>query len=161
MLADWKRRGFAKAYGRAPKPDDFVVPNRTGKRRMHHRLPGTSLHAHTLDCENIGIVPRRDHDLRHTFVSLARGDGAHRDMLEKVTHNAKGEMIDHYTHVDFEPKCRAVAALRIDLSASGGPCWPPEYHALNHASGPPGSANQPVSGSFVATPTGIEPVLPT
>jgi hypothetical protein len=46
-------------------------------------------------------------------------------MLEKVTHNAKGKMIDHYTHFDLEPLRRAVAALKLDLSASGGPCWPP------------------------------------
>ncbi len=162
ILAEWKREGFAKIYGRAPMPDDYVVPTRRrGKRAMSFRKPHASLESHTRDCEAIGIAPRRVHDMRHTFISLARGDGADRDILEKVTHNAKGKMIDHYTHLDFTPKCRAVAALRLDLSATGGPCWPPQQLRSRYASEGGGEENALFFPGKLATPTGIEPVLPT
>jgi integrase len=162
MLAEWKATGFAKIYGRAPTADDYVVPTRRrGKRAMNYRKPGASLDAHTRDCENVGIVARREHDMRHTFVSLARGDGARVDMLEKVTHNAKGKMIDHYTHLEFEAKCQAVASLKLDLSESGGPCWPPIQSRFNHSSEPAGDEKPLFLAGNSATPTGIEPVLPT
>jgi hypothetical protein len=55
------------------------------------------------------------HDTRHTFITLSRRDGARKDHLEKVTHNAVGDIVDRYTAVDWEPLCAAVACLRIDL----------------------------------------------
>ena len=91
---------------------------------MSYRKPHASFESHSRDCEASSIAPRCVHGRAHTFILLARGDGARADMVEKVTHNAKAKMIDHYTHLDFMPKCQAVAVLRIELSASGGPCWP-------------------------------------
>jgi len=82
LLAEWKRSGFAKIYGRPPTPDNDVVPNRRrGGRPMNYRKPGPSLHSHTRDCTKVGIVARRDHDARLTFISLAREDDARADML--------------------------------------------------------------------------------
>jgi integrase len=161
MLAEWKGTGFAKHYGPPPKPDDYVCPNKRGTRAMQFRRASGALKAHTEDCITIGVTPRRDHDMRHTFISLARSDGARVDMLEKVTHNAKGEMIDHYTHADFLAKCQAVACLRIDLSGAGGPCWPPRISRSNHAFEDPQIQNSNENSYLLATPTGLEPVLPT
>ena len=81
-------------------------------------------------------------------------NGARPDILEKVTHNAKGSMIDHYTKLDFLPKCQAVGALRIDLSGTGGPCWPPRQLRSNYASEGRGDENPLFLAGNSATPTG-------
>jgi hypothetical protein len=51
------------------------------------------------------------HSTRHTFITWARRGGARADVLEVVTHNAAGRMIDQYTHWDWAPLCDAVACL--------------------------------------------------
>jgi len=128
-----------------PNPDDFIVPTRAkGKRPMGLRKPHASLESHTRDCEAVGIAAWRVHDMRHTFVSLARGDGARVDMLEKVTHNAKGKMIDHYTHLDFLLKCPAVAALRNRPLGGGRTMLVPQQLRSRYASEGEGEENQPL-----------------
>lgn len=62
-----------------------------------------------------GITGRRTHDTRHTFISLTRRDGARKEILERVTHNAAGDIVDSYTTFDWEPLCEAVACLRLLL----------------------------------------------
>jgi integrase len=108
-LDEWATEGFERVYVRAPKPDDFIVPSRRGLCRSRK----LSLERLQDDCARIGITSRRLHDMRHTFISLARRDGARKDHLEKVTHNAQGDIVDRYTAVDWEPLCEAVACLRI------------------------------------------------
>lgn len=51
------------------------------------------------------------HLTRHTMISFARRGGARADVLECVTHNAKGSIIDQYTHFDWEPLCDAVRCI--------------------------------------------------
>jgi hypothetical protein len=55
------------------------------------------------------------HDTRYTFISLARRDGARKDVLERITHNATGDVVDRYTTFDWAPLCEAVACLRLSL----------------------------------------------
>src|ERR1700742_4544795 len=45
------------------------------------------------------------------MVTMATRGGADRQVLSKVTHNATGEMIDRYTHHEWEPLCNAVLAI--------------------------------------------------
>jgi hypothetical protein len=155
MLAVWKRGLFAKIYGRSPMPYDYVVPTRRrGKRAMSYRRPHASFESHSRDCEASSIAPRCVHGRAHTFILLARGDGARADMVEKVTHNAKAKMIDHYTHLDFMPKCQAVGAPnrtvgvgRTVLAAQGFTL------ALRFGIGS-GSENPLFLAGNLATPTG-------
>lgn len=44
-----------------------------------------------------GVKNRSLHSTRHTFISIARSNGARRYVLERVTHSASGETIDGYT----------------------------------------------------------------
>jgi hypothetical protein len=60
---------------------------------------------------------RRQHDLRRTFISLARADGAIKDVLKSVTHGRGDEVIDQYTEYPWPVKCEAVKALILDLTA--------------------------------------------
>jgi integrase len=72
LLTAWKCSGFKQFFLREPRPEDFIVPSRTWKCRMS----GTSHKGLQDDCKAIGIPGRRVHDTRHTFISLARRDGA-------------------------------------------------------------------------------------
>jgi hypothetical protein len=112
VLSGWKHAGFESFFGRAPRPEDFIVPSRTGSCRAR----GTTLRNHQEDCAATSVTARRTHDTRHTFISLARRDGARKELLERVTHNATGDIVDHYTQFDWEPLCEAVACLRITLA---------------------------------------------
>jgi hypothetical protein len=44
---------------------------------------------------------------------LARRGGARKDVLERITHNASGDIIDRYTTFDWLPLCEAVSCLKI------------------------------------------------
>lgn len=112
LLTGWKHAGFKEFFLREPRPEDFIVPSRTGK----CRASGTSHQGLQLDCAAIGIPGRRVHDTRHTFISLARRDGARKDVLERITHNATGDIVDRYTTFDWAPLCEAVACLRLSLT---------------------------------------------
>ena len=109
ILKDWKEAGFEASYGRRPQAGDFICPSVT----TGCRARGTTLRNLQLDSALIGVTPRRVHDTRHTFISLARRDGARKDVLERVTHNAAGDIVDRYTTFDWEPLCEAVACLKF------------------------------------------------
>jgi hypothetical protein len=59
------------------------------------------------------VVTRRHcfHDLRHTFISLLRSDGATKDILGRITHSPSREVLDGYTSYEWEVLCREVLKL--------------------------------------------------
>ena len=73
LLAEWKLSGWQRLHGRAPTPEDRIVPTRGTLRPRHSRNAYRQLH---YDCERLGIRPRRMHGTRHTLVSLLIDDGA-------------------------------------------------------------------------------------
>ncbi len=120
MLAEWKREGFAVWLGRHPTPDDHIVP------RFHNRANGRRpdpvpyLSAKTVhrqlqrDLAMLGLRPRRVHDSRRAFISLARADGANKDILNWITHGpSDDDMQDLYTTFPWETFCEQVNFLRI------------------------------------------------
>jgi integrase len=111
MLAVWREHGFGELFGRSPKPDDWIVPSRRGNHRTV-RLTLTRLHE---DLGRIGLRPRRTHDLRRTFVSLARAAGADSDVLKAVSHGPGQDVIDMYTTYPWPALCAAVAVIPIKL----------------------------------------------
>ncbi|HVW30435.1 MAG TPA: hypothetical protein VHC69_33995 [Polyangiaceae bacterium] len=80
------------------------------------------------------------HLTRHTMITWARRGGAPADVLESVTHNAAGAIIDQYTHWDWEPLCKAVACidygtaveLEHDASATAVPLPEPQAAASKY-----------------------------
>lgn len=108
LLQWWRDEGFAAVYGRPPTPDDFIVPR---KRGLVGHTKDTGYQLWRALCESAGVTNRTLHSTRHTFVSLCRRGGANREVLEKVTHNAKGDILDQYTHRDWSEACQAVLCL--------------------------------------------------
>ncbi len=62
---------------------------------------------------------RRGHDLRHTMISLSRSDGALKDILKRGTHAPSKEVIEGYTHFEWDVLCREVAKLKLTIPRRG------------------------------------------
>jgi len=111
MLAAWRSKGCVEILGREPKPDDLLVPSREGRMRSRHHTLNKLLE----DLARLELRSRRGHDLRRTFITLARADGARADLLEMVTHAPRGNIINIYTSMPWANLCAEVAKLGIAL----------------------------------------------
>jgi len=137
LLEWWWREGFALTYGRAPKADDFIVPRLAPGRWNKVRTLGDKSDCHTKSsaykafsrgCEKLGIECRTLHSTRHTTITASRrGDatGRLKAPLERITHNAKGEIIDCYTQWEWEPLCDAILAISYAVAAPATPATDP------------------------------------
>src|SRR5712664_4466723 len=81
-IAAWKLGGWERLMGRAPTPDDLLIPS---SERKHLLDPQVLVRFHE-DLQTLGFRARRTHDARRTFVSLALADGARKDILKWVSH---------------------------------------------------------------------------
>lgn len=156
ILDAWRSTGWASVYGRDPLAGDFVTPTRAGTPR------DATLAQRQLveDLATIGLRTRRGHDLRRTFITLARVDGADKDLLRHVTHGvrpgAESDMMDLYTSLPWEVLCAQVRKLRIAVPRESLPVLAAPLAAR--------SANARKRWKKLAPPTGFEaidgPALP-
>lgn len=114
-LAWWRSKGFELTNCRKPGPTDFIVARRERgnlERLVNHtKKSGAKLWARA--CREAGVESQTLHATRHTFITLARRAGARTEVVERITHNSSGTIVDHYTHWDWEPLCEAVLAIRL------------------------------------------------
>jgi integrase len=120
VLGHWKAEGYALWACRRPKADDHIVPrlrnNGTGRHPDEEPfIVAKTVHRHLQkDLKAIGYRGRRVHDSRRTFISLARADGARKDILDWITHGPRSsDMQDLYTTLPWETFCEQVSCLRI------------------------------------------------
>lgn len=123
ILAAWKLGGWARFMCRVRSEDDLVVPRnphlRTGRPQhahgQHHSSSSLGAKAVRRHAQALGIddAGRDFHSFRRAMITLARTDGARAEVLERVTHNSRGEMIDGYTYFGWDVLCSAVQVLRI------------------------------------------------
>ena len=118
MLKAWRAEGWGVFVGRQPGPDDLIIPSAEGEVR---RVTSSLRHLHQ-DLKRLGLPKRRLYDTRRTFISLALGDGARKDVLQWLTHPPR-ETFDAYTTLPWETFCEAVACLKVPLGT--GPGTPP------------------------------------
>lgn len=111
ILREWRSEGFELVHCRKPTADDFIVPQSDGSN--HTKSSGYKLFQRALEAAEVGN--RSLHSTRHTFISIARSNGARPDVLERVTHNASGETIDDYTTFEWRALCEAVAFFDADV----------------------------------------------
>jgi len=113
-LAHWHLSGFAQHYGRPPTDDDFIVPDPSS---MGARTRSKAGKDHRGDVEALGIYQRGrlTHGLRRWFISACRNASARREVIELMTHNAKGEVIDAYTSWEWSTLCDEIIKLEVDL----------------------------------------------
>ncbi|MCA9679735.1 MAG: site-specific integrase [Kofleriaceae bacterium] len=112
LLAEWKLSGWEAKYGRRPRPDDLIVPTEA----FGVRGPANSYKELLEDLDMLGFRPRRGHDLRRTFITLAQVDGASRDVLTSVTHGRSAtDIMSLYTTWPWPAVCAEVAKLKLSL----------------------------------------------
>ena len=113
-LAQWRLSGFAALYGRPPSEDDFIVPDPS---TIGARTRSKAGKDHRADVEALGIYQRGrlTHGLRRWSISACRNASARREVIELMTHNAKGEVIDAYTSWEWSTLCDEISKLEVDL----------------------------------------------
>jgi hypothetical protein len=81
MLAEWKLGGWVEMMGRAPRPDDLIVPlppdaaeQRTGEPFRRH--DDSSERWRKEDLPALEWRHGRHYEMRATFITLAMDDGA-------------------------------------------------------------------------------------
>jgi integrase len=111
LLNAWRGRGCTEILGRTPEPDDLLIPSREQEMRSRHNTRNKLLE----DLERLGLPSRRGHDLRRTFITLARADGARAELLEMISHAPRGNIINIYTSMPWANLCAEVAKLNIVL----------------------------------------------
>lgn len=120
ILTQWHEVGWRVMMGRDPELDDLIVPAPKTKRGHAGRQLTKSMayKAWRQDISALKLRTRRFHDLRRTFISLALADGARRDVLERITHQALAtRAIDLYTTLPWATLCAEVLRLDLPLEA--------------------------------------------
>ncbi len=89
MLAEWKLGGWAEMMGRAPGPDDLIVPMPPDAAERRYKRKGEPFRTtyysgkcwSKYDLAALGWRHRRHYDMRATFITLAIDDGADPEVL--------------------------------------------------------------------------------
>lgn len=123
VLGRWWLAGWAQLIGRAPTPDDLIVPlehdapkkqARANPRAGGMRNKNDSRKRWLLDLAELGLRHRRGHDLRATFITLAEEGGADPAIISRLTHTGVGrDAYAGYSRPQWETYCREVAKLQI------------------------------------------------
>jgi integrase len=120
ILAEWKLTGWPAAFGRAPAPDDLVVPVTAETRKGRQKPTGAIRDRHyawkrlAANLRELGLRHRRAHDLRRTGITLARAGGADRDRLRRGTHGEDRDVLELYTSVEWALLCGEVMKLQAE-----------------------------------------------
>jgi integrase len=92
ILADWKREGWSRFYGRTPEPQDLIVPGEKGSPRN----VGCSWRLWAHDLVTVGLGHQRHYESRSTFRNLPRAGGANLPDLDLITHPSPKAAKDLY-----------------------------------------------------------------
>jgi len=131
MLAEWKLGGWAAMMGRAPEPDDLILPlppaaaaarrTRTGEPFRTEAYNGKRWREEDLVAlVALGWRPREMYAMKATFITLILDDGADPHVIEtRVTHSKKSRTaFDGYNRGrQWELTCAEVAKLRLTRHA--------------------------------------------
>jgi len=125
MLADWRTHGWPAMMGRAPEPDDLIVPLPPAAVKRRRKRTGEAFRGSDYlgrlwlrtDLPALGLRPRELYATKSTFVTLALDDGADAHVIEgRVTHTSKGRGAFHgYNRgLQWAITCAEVAKLQIE-----------------------------------------------
>lgn len=104
ILSEWWHSGFELQFCRKPTEEDFIVP--TAGLRPHTRTSAYKAFRRAL--ARAKVTNRSLHATRHTFITVCRAGTNRHDLVERITHNAKGTVLDQYTHTEWESLCEVI-----------------------------------------------------
>lgn len=118
ILTEWLNVGFELVHCRKPTPGDFIVPMRKTPRNAckwkPHHTRSSAYKAFDRACQAVGVTHKTLHATRNTAITWMRRGGADKSVVERITHNAAGDIVDQYTTYDWQPLCDAVNCLVFD-----------------------------------------------
>lgn len=114
VLSAWRER-WSLHFLRRPLPTDPIVPALGG----WHMTKSSAYKGWRRACKAAGVTNRTVHSTRHTFITLTRRGGADISIVERITHNPKGTIIDVYNHRDWADFCAAVMCLQVGQETPG------------------------------------------
>jgi hypothetical protein len=123
VLAEWLLSGWAREFGRHPVDDDLVCPLTEEQRKGRKKPVGAMRDRHYAwkrfqwDLKELGFRRRRAHDLRRTGISLARGDGASKEILRWGTHAPDRDVMS----LGLPCRSSCIEILRLAVSQRGRP----------------------------------------
>lgn len=115
VLHQWRTRGWESTYGRLPRPEDFIIADWREPNRPRAVTKNQITKAFKRKRKPLGIT-KGLHSGRRFFVTQARQGGAAKDIVARITHNPRGDILDLYTHTEWQPLCEAVLAIDFELS---------------------------------------------
>jgi integrase len=118
ILDAWWEEGFELYMLRKPTLEDFIVPTIVGTHISRSR--GYERFREAL--RKVNVENRTLHATRNTFISVCLSGGAQKNVVERITHNAKGDVIDDYTELEWRTLCDAVLCfdLNVDPNVDSG-----------------------------------------
>ena len=152
VLTEWKDAGWERIFGRPPMANDLIVPTRNMTMR---ESPDAQKALHD-DLALLELRPRRGHDLRRTFITLAQVDGARKDILEAISHGPRGDIVSVYTTFPWPVLCAEVAKLKIEPAGVRMPRGLTDKARYTAVTGEQSSRNRWTKS---ATPAGFEPAF--
>ncbi len=115
VMLGWWRDQWPFYFLRKPTADDLIVPRMVAG-DIEPLTKSAAYKAWLRSCKAAGVTNRSVHSTRHTFITVARRNGADKEAVELVTHNPKGTIVDRYTTREWAELCRAVACVNYETT---------------------------------------------
>lgn len=106
-LGRWRTETWQLVVGHVPTDGDPICPSIRGERHTKSSAYKAVMRA----CDTLGIAQgAKLHAARHSFASWARREGAAREWIERVTHNASAgrDALEIYLHPEWPNLCDVV-----------------------------------------------------
>ena len=157
-LEAWWTEGWQRFIGRAPTPDDLILPRQDATQRRVN----VSLEMFYADLQAVGLPRRRQYESRAAFRNLCLRAGANPFHVDLITHPKATSASELYDRIEDQWEGMCDAVQRIDAGA-----WfrtPGAVPAQSDRTGTGQDEKTPckwtcLQGAQVVTRTGIEPMF--
>lgn len=135
MLKTWKATGWEKAFGRAPKPDDTLIPrlvrgeidpeSETRQYKICHMGANAARERWLIDRGKLGLDLFRTtiHGWRGSFLSWAEDGGIRREIAMRITHTGRRDVVDGYITKNWPELCDVVMAIDLPMPDEARPTY--------------------------------------
>jgi integrase len=114
VLEQWLERDWFAFFGRAPRPDDPLIPSR----RLVARSGNHMIKKLTQDLARLKLPHHTNHDARRTLAALLQEDGADDRFVRAITHEGRARsnlgVFRGYSPWSWQALCDAMLCLRIE-----------------------------------------------
>ena len=111
-LQRWSEYGYERLFGVPPKT--WIAPFRNRALSIVARPYRRALDWFRRDLERLGLRGNRTpHAMRHTFLTWAEAGGARREVLRRITHAGRADVVDGYIQTRWADLCAEVSRIKL------------------------------------------------